>query len=358
MSIKKVLLLGGTGAIGTYLTQILQGKELEVYVTSRSRHGGGGQAHIHYLLCNAKDNDSLKELCNTHWDAIVDFLSYKTDELSKRLGFLLKSTDQYVFLSSARVFANEEHPIKESSPRLLDVSKDKEYLKTDEYALTKARQENLLQNSDSRNWTIVRPYITYGDKRLQLGVLEKEEWLYRALHGRTVIFTKSIADRITSLANGYDVALGISCILGQVKALGETYNLATPERHTWNDIAIIYNDILMSKTGKSLKIKYVSVNDFIKCRGKGLGYQVIYDRLFDRDFDTSKESEFVETEKFIKLRDGLTQCLSNFIYDGCPFKYISWQHEAIKDKMVNEHTPLNEIKGVKNKIKYLITRYL
>lgn len=357
MSIKKVLLLGGTGAIGTYLTQILQGKELEVYVTSRSRHGGG-KAHIHYLLCNAKDNDSLKELCNTRWDAIVDFLSYKTDELSKRLGFLLKSTDQYVFLSSARVFANEEHPIKESSPRLLDVSKDKEYLKTDEYALTKARQENLLQNSDSRNWTIVRPYITYGDKRLQLGVLEKEEWLYRALHGRTVIFTKSIADRITSLANGYDVALGISCILGQVKALGETYNLAPPERHTWNDIAIIYNDIIMSKTGKSLKIKYVSVNDFIKCRGKGLEYQVIYDRLFDRDFDTSKESEFVETEKFIKLRDGLTQCLSNFIYDGCPFKYISWQHEAIKDKMVNEHTPLNEIKGVKNKIKYLITRYL
>ena len=115
---------------------------------------------------------------------------------------------------------------------------------------------------------------------------------------------------------------------------------------------------IMSKTGKSLKIKYVSVNDFIKCRGKGLEYQVIYDRLFDRDFDTSKESEFVETEKFIKLRDGLTQCLSNFIYDGCPFKYISWQHEAIKDKMVNEHTPLNEIKGVKNKIKYLITRYL
>lgn len=46
MSIKKVLLLGGTGAIGTYLTQILQGEELEVYVTSRSRHGGAKHIFI------------------------------------------------------------------------------------------------------------------------------------------------------------------------------------------------------------------------------------------------------------------------------------------------------------------------
>ena len=35
--------------------------------------------------------------------------------------------------------------------RLLDISKDDKYLRTDEYALAKARQENILQKS-GKNW--------------------------------------------------------------------------------------------------------------------------------------------------------------------------------------------------------------
>lgn len=356
MSINNVLLLGGTGAIGTYLQQILDERGLEVYVTSRSPHQDKG--HIHYITCNAKEYEVLKRLCSKHWDAIVDFFSYKTGELADRLNTLLQATYQYVFLSSARVFANEEHPIKETSPRLLDVTKDKEYLKTDEYALTKARQENLLRESNDKNWTIIRPYITYGDRRLQLGVLEKEEWLYRALHGRTVVFTKEIADRITSMANGYDVSLVISCLLGRSSALGGAFDIATPERHRWSDIQDFYARIIKDRTGKDLKIKYVSVSDFISTRGKGLEYQVIYDRLYDRDFDTSKEEEYVDTGKFIKLQYGLATCLTNFIDTGCPFKGISWSHEAIKDKMTKERTPVKEIPGIRNKIRYITKRYL
>lgn len=356
MSINNVLLLGGTGAIGTYLQQILDEREFDVYITSRSSHQDKGR--IHYIICNAKEDEVLKRLCSKHWDVIVDFLSYKTNELANRLNTLLKATNQYVFLSSSRVFADEEHPIKETSPRLLDVSKDKDYLKTDEYALTKARQENLLINSNYKNWTIVRPYITYGDRRLQLGVLEKEEWLYRALHGRTVVFTKEIADRITSMANGYDVSLVISCLLGNQRSLGGAFNVATPERHRWEDIENIYSKILKEKADVDLKVKYVSVEDFISTRGKGLEYQVIYDRLFDRDFDSTKVNEYVDTGSFIKLEDGLKRCLANFLNQGCPFKSISWVHEARKDKLTHERTSLNEIPGLKNKINYITNRYL
>lgn len=53
-------------------------------------------------------------------------------------------------------------------------------LSIDEYAITKAHQENLLINSKNKNWTIIRPYITYSEQRLQLGTFEKEDWLYRA----------------------------------------------------------------------------------------------------------------------------------------------------------------------------------
>lgn len=354
--IKKVLLLGGTGAIGTYLADILDENNIEVYITSRSNHKDS--ENVHFFHTDAKQNVNLSKILKTHWDAIVDFFSYKTEEFANRLSLLINATDQYVFLSSARVFANEEHPIKEDSPRLLDVSKDTRYLSTDEYALTKARQEDLLKELKIRNWTIVRPYITYGDKRIQLGVLEKEEWLYRALHGRTVVFTKGIAERITSLANGYDVALGIYSLLGREEAQGNMFNIATPERHTWEDILNIYKKIIKSRLHIDLKVKYVSVDDFISCRGKGLEYQVIYDRLYDRDFDITKESAYINTNQFVKVEVGLDRCLTNFINSGCPFKSISWYHEAIKDRITKERTPLSEISGIKSKIKYLTKRYL
>ena len=171
----KVLILGGTGAIGANLVRILSDNNVQTLVTSRSHYDN--HHTISYVCGNAKDDAFLKKLCTQKWDAIVDFMSYKTNEFSARLDLLLSCTKQYVYISSSRVYADKEHPIKESSQRLLDVISDAAYLATDEYALTKARQEDLLINSVSKNYTIIRPYITYDKNRLQLGVLEKEEWL-------------------------------------------------------------------------------------------------------------------------------------------------------------------------------------
>jgi uncharacterized protein YbjT (DUF2867 family) len=123
--------------------------------------------------------------------------------------------------------------ISEDSPRLLYTSKDKEYLATDEYALAKARQEDLLRNSGQRNWTIIRPYITYGEKRLQLGAMEKEAWLYRALKGRTIVFSSDIAKRFTTLTYGLNVAEGIQAIIGATSALGRAFHITCETSLTW-----------------------------------------------------------------------------------------------------------------------------
>jgi len=125
----KILLLGGTGVIGRYLSDRYLKEGIDVYVTSRSVHNDQGT--IHYLYGNAKENSFLSQVCGLMaWDAIVDFMSYKTQEFEQRASLLLQSTKQYVFISTARVYGNLEHPIKESSPRLLDCCEDKTYLAT------------------------------------------------------------------------------------------------------------------------------------------------------------------------------------------------------------------------------------
>lgn len=83
---------------------------------------------------------------------------------------------------------NSEKTLNEYSPRLLNVSQDKQYLATDEYALCKAGQENILKSHTKINHTIIRPYITFSEIRLQLGVYEKESWLYRAMQKKSIIF--------------------------------------------------------------------------------------------------------------------------------------------------------------------------
>lgn len=88
-----------------------------------------------------------------------------------------------MFTLSYRAYADSP-VITEDFPRLLDVIDDSEYLATGEYALAKARCEDMLFDSCKANWTIVRPAITYdGSGRFQLTLHEMDAWLWRVLRG-------------------------------------------------------------------------------------------------------------------------------------------------------------------------------
>ena len=139
-----ILVLGGTGAMGVHLVELLSQRGDAVFVTSRRERPS--RKNVTYVQGDAHNNDFLQTLLNSRrWDAIVDFMVYRTEEFRHRMPQLLAATAQYVFLSSSRVYADSAGPITEDSPRLLDVSADAAYLKTDEYALAKARQENALR---------------------------------------------------------------------------------------------------------------------------------------------------------------------------------------------------------------------
>ena len=135
----EVLILGGTGAMGIHLIERLVAKGIFVTVTSRKDRDSA--EYVTYVKGNAHDVNFLTTLLERkRWDVIVDFMVYSTEEFRDRAELLLKSTKQYIFLSSARVYADSKEAITEDSSRLLDVSPDKKFLQTDEYPLSKARE--------------------------------------------------------------------------------------------------------------------------------------------------------------------------------------------------------------------------
>lgn len=304
---RRALVLGGTGAMGVYLVPELASRGYEVKVISFD-DVVSDHPLITYVKANGKDIEYLKELLKENFDVIVDFLMYPHDQFDERYELFLQNTGHYFYLSSYRVYDGVEVPITEKSPRLLDNSKDKDFLATNDYSLFKARGEDVLQNSKYDNWTIVRPAITYSKFRYQLVTLEASVVIARAMQGRTVILPEEALSVQATMSWAGDVAQMFAGLVLNRDAYSEAFTLATAEHHSWGEIAEYYKEIA------GLKYVAVDTEDYLKIMGgtPGVRYQLAYDRLFERVVDNSKILRVagLKQEDFMPLRQGLEKELS------------------------------------------------
>ena len=310
----RILILGGTGAMGVYLVKILSKvKDVEVIVTSRfSRQDF---AHVRFVKGNAREDSFISSLLtDMHYDVIVDFMNYNYEEFESRHQMLLSSTDHYVFLSSSRVYDYSSTPLREDSPRLLDTTTDDTFLATNRYALRKAREENMLIRSGYTNYTIIRPYITYSERRLQLGICEKEDWLWRVLHDKEILFSANVLDKKTTLTFGKDVSQGIANIVLCGHPTGMPVHITTEETMTWGEILELYRVIIKKETGKDITL-YTSPDIHSLEEIYEGGYNTIYDRQWDRCFCHERAEQLCGHIDYRGMKEGLTHCLTAFLTD-------------------------------------------
>ena len=352
----KVLVLGGTGAMGVYLVDYLaDNPNNHIVVTSRSKHDSE-RTNVQFILGNARENQFVETLLADNYDVIVDFMNYNIDDFASRYVKLLASTKQYIWFSSSRVYAYSETPITEKTPRLLEVTKDHEFLSTNRYALRKARQEDMLHCSGFHNYTIIRPYVTYSDDRLQLGVYEKEQWLYRILQGRPLVINKNILQKKTTMTFGKDVAFAISKLVGNEKAYGKAIQIATSETMKWGEILGLYLDVIKEKTGILPNVFKCGTMLKVDELYEG-GYNTIYDREWDRSFNSAIVNELAgEKIQYVGIRNGLKQCLESFLDGKRRFRTIDWDFEAYQDLLTDVVTPDSEFPGEEAKKLYYSIR--
>lgn len=349
----RVLVLGGTGAMGEPLVKLLAERGDEVYVTSRRKRQDKGS--VHYIQGDAHDLSFIRQELGKNYDAIVDFMIYSTNSFRDRSKLYLQSTGQYMFLSSARVYAESKEPITEKFPRLLDVCKDEDYLKTDEYALAKARSENVLFESDHKNWTIVRPYITYNTKRLQLGGLELGTWLTATLFGRPLVLPKDVGIHQTTMTHGDDVARAMAALIGNSKARGEAFHITGNDHINWREVAEIYKNVLEKHTGHSVEIYEPETSKTLSAI-MGNATQIKYDRTYDRVFDNSKLlTTCGDGVRFISMTEGLNRCLYDYLSLPDKQKLVNHNvmYEAWLDKSTGRAATFDGVESAKGKLKYM-----
>lgn len=339
--------------MGVHLVNTLKRSKYEVVVTSRKERKS--EENITYVTGNAKDKDFLKKILSSRYKAIFNFMTYTTEEFRDVVNLLLSSTDHYFFLSSSRVYAECDNLIDEESPRLLDVCQDSDYLSTDNYALSKAREEDILRTSEFNNWTIIRPYLTYSEERLQLGFLEAPFWLGRAAHGKSILFSSDLSSKYTTLTYGKDVANVMSLLIDNEASLGEVIQITCGKHLLWSEVLDIYVKEIERVLKKPVKI-FFTKDALLDCfPSERWTYK--YDRIFNRCFNSDKLNKILGFRyEFTPPEEGLKLCVSEYIKNHRNDKSFILGLVNL-DRLTNESYSLKEIGSFKAYFHYNFLRY-
>ena len=303
---KKVLLIAGGGTLGTYTAKELLNKGCAVDVICLEDYTSNNPK-LCYHKAKADLNYLTEFLKDKYYDGIVNFIHYYFPEMYKPVHKLLTSkTDQLIFLSSYRVYAESKQPLTEEAPFLADVVEDEEFLKSEDYAVPKAICEKFLrEESGTKNWTVVRPVISFSDKRFDLVTVSGHEIIDAARSGKTVILPEAAKKLTAGLDWAGNSGKLIANLLFKKECLGEAYTVSSGQNLTWGEVADIYTRL----TG--VNFRWADTEEYVSTGHGGNG--LFYDRLYDRAVDNTKilKATGFKKEDFTSIEDGIKIELNN-----------------------------------------------
>lgn len=163
----KILIIGGTGVLSTDILKRSLECGYNISVLNRGSHNSLIPKEVVIYKANIRNIDEVQaQIGNQKFDVIIDFLSFKVKDLENTFEFFKDKCTQYIFISSACAFRRnaEDGILVENSPKPN---------KNLPYSIDKYECENwLIHHAPKTNckYTIVRPYITYGDTRIPFGI--------------------------------------------------------------------------------------------------------------------------------------------------------------------------------------------
>ncbi|MBQ3054789.1 MAG: hypothetical protein IJC88_01650 [Oscillospiraceae bacterium] len=303
---KRVLLIAGGGTLGTYVSEELLrlGMFVDV-ICPEEKESHNERLVFHQSLATEEFLQNL--FSETRYDGILNFIHYnEVEDYQKIHPLLIANTDHLIFLSSYRVYADVEHPITESAPRLWDVVKDTDFLEHEKYAVPKAKCEDyLMHERTGEPWTIVRPVISFSHLRLDLLMYSRHEVPDAAKAGRELLMPKTVRDYSAGLDWAGNTGKLIANLLFRKDAVGECFTVYSGQGLTWGEIAEVYQTL----TG--VNIRWCEESEYLESQpnkeDKPFYWGWTYDRSFNREIDCSKILRVTGLAKqdFASIEEGL-----------------------------------------------------
>jgi len=227
----KVLILGGTGNISAECAGLWQQRGHEISLLNRGRIPA--PAGCRALRADRKDLAAMRAaLKGVELEVVVSFLGYEVSDVELDFQLFQGAVRQYVFISSATVYARPAPrlPLSEDLP-LGNAWWD--------YARKKVACEQWLRQQWEQSRfpvTIVRPSHTYSRRWVPNAVSSSSYTFAARLERGQPVFVHDDGQTPWTLTASADFALGLAGLLGRSDALGEAFHITSDEVLTWNEI--------------------------------------------------------------------------------------------------------------------------
>ncbi len=295
----KVLFIGGTGVLSSACTELAINRGIDLYHLNRGLSRNIRQLQGAKTIIANKWNleETAKVLENQKFDVVVDFIAYEPEHIQNDISLFSGKIKQFIFISSASAYQIPEIlPVTEETPL------DNPYW---EYSRKKIECELILKEAGVKinfPYTIIRPSHTYD--KTKIPSIGGYTVLHRMLLGLPVILPGD-GTSIWTLTWHKDFAVGLVGLLGNQKAIGESFHITSDEWLTWNQI---YN-VLAVELGVNPTIVHIPSETIARYDAE-IGSGLLGDKAHSMIFDNSKIKKIVpDFNPQVKFREGAKEVI-------------------------------------------------
>ena len=303
----RALFIGGTGTISMAITRLAVEQGWEIYLLNRgNREAPAGTKQI---VADIYDEAGVAEkIKDLKFDVVCDFIAFHYSALERDYRLFNGKTNQFIFISSASAYQKplSDYRITEGTPLanpFWEYSRNK--IAGEEYLMRMYREEGF-------PITIVRPSHTYDERSVPLGVHGKNgSWqvVKRMLDGKPVI-VHGDGTSLWTMTHNSDFAKGFVGLMGNIHAIGESFQITSDETVTWNQVYQAIADVL----GVELKPYYVPSEFLAATSDLDLKGSLIGDKANSVVFDNTKLKRAVPGfHSKVRFDQGIRRTIKNIL---------------------------------------------
>lgn len=343
----RILLIGGTGILSSDIRDLAIQRGMDVYILNRGLNNKEViDKRVKIIIGNIRNKNEIKDkIKDLYFDVVVDFLSFNVEQLKSTLNIFNKKCDQYIFISSATAYKKTSERIDED----FELENDEWRYSQDKIECEKFLKEYYKENG--QKYTIVRPYVTYSNKRIPFAIIPgNAQWsLANRISNHKPIVLWDDGQAICTLTYTKDFAVGMVGLFKNEKAYQEAFHITTDYTLSWKEALL---DIAKAINKEEKPIIASIPSQYIVRQMPELSGVLLGDKGLDRIFDNTKIKNIVpEYNAQTKFEDGIKETI-NFYKNHEYMKKVDYEWDARMDNLIEKYY---KSIGEKNYIKESIT---